>query len=160
MESMRGVEVAESGAWDEVKDFIDTRYVGPAEAAWRILEFPLHGISHAVEALPVHVQGEQTVCLPKADAKDADALQEKAEKQKSEANRVSKEQQAQRPFGTPGRITCPVGTHSTGTSAEWRTVGPRGGIPNTFLYFGLAGSGMRSCAPIKRIDAISRVDDC
>ena len=32
--------------------------------------------------------------------------------------------------------------------------------PNTILYFGLAGSGMRSCAPIKRMDAISRVDDC
>ena len=33
-------------------------------------------------------------------------------------------------------------------------------IPNNLSIFGLAGFGMRSCAPNKAIDAISSVDDC
>ena len=32
--------------------------------------------------------------------------------------------------------------------------------PNNLSIFGLAGSGMRSCAPNKSMDAISSVGDC
>ncbi|XP_046417440.1 uncharacterized protein LOC124178246 [Neodiprion fabricii] len=32
---------------------------GPMEAAWRILELPMHGRSHAVTRLPVHLPGQQ-----------------------------------------------------------------------------------------------------
>ena len=31
---------------DEVSEFLDTRYVGAPEAAWRLLEYELHGRSH------------------------------------------------------------------------------------------------------------------
>ncbi len=41
-------------ATDEIREFLDARYVGPAEAAWRLFEFPMHGRSHAVQRLVVH----------------------------------------------------------------------------------------------------------
>ena len=47
--------------WDEVKDFQDARYVGAPEAAWRLLGYPLHGKSHVVERLPVHLPLQQHV---------------------------------------------------------------------------------------------------
>ena len=40
---------------DEVQDFLDARYVGPPEACWRLLSFDMHGKSHVVERLPVHL---------------------------------------------------------------------------------------------------------
>jgi len=39
---------------DEVSEFVEGRYVGSPEAAWRLFEFPIHGKSHVVERLPVH----------------------------------------------------------------------------------------------------------
>uniref|UniRef100_A0A1I8BSW6 ATP-dependent DNA helicase n=1 Tax=Meloidogyne hapla TaxID=6305 RepID=A0A1I8BSW6_MELHA len=44
---------------DEVKEFIDARYVCPQEAVWRILELPMYDRSHSIMALPVHLEGEQ-----------------------------------------------------------------------------------------------------
>ena len=44
---------------DEVKSFLDSRYCGAPEAAWRLLQFPLHGKSHQVDKLPVHLPLEQ-----------------------------------------------------------------------------------------------------
>ena len=34
---------------DEVKDFLNARYVGPPEACWRLFSFEMHGKSHVVE---------------------------------------------------------------------------------------------------------------
>ena len=48
-------------ARDEIADFLDARYVGAPEAAWRLLEFELHGRSHQVERLPVHLPMQQTI---------------------------------------------------------------------------------------------------
>nr|XP_046478596.1 uncharacterized protein LOC124217240 [Neodiprion pinetum] len=44
---------------NEIQDYVDSRYVGPMEAAWRIIELPMHGRSHAVTRLPVHLPGQQ-----------------------------------------------------------------------------------------------------
>ncbi len=49
----------ETRGGDEIRDYLDARYVGPAEAAWRLCEFPMHGKSHTIERLPVHRDGEQ-----------------------------------------------------------------------------------------------------
>ena len=46
---------------DEVQEFIDARYVGPSESCWRIFGYPMHGRSHAVERLPVHLPGQHSV---------------------------------------------------------------------------------------------------
>ncbi|MAF09722.1 carbamoyl phosphate synthase small subunit, partial [Candidatus Poribacteria bacterium] len=48
-----GVEVTHN---DEVLRYLDSRYVGPPEAVWRLLKFPMKGRSHAVERLPLHLE--------------------------------------------------------------------------------------------------------
>ena len=45
-------------AVDEIRAFVDARYVGPCEAAWRLLQFPLSGMSHSVVRLDVHLPDE------------------------------------------------------------------------------------------------------
>ena len=45
---------------DEVKQFLDARYVGPPEGAWRLFSFPMHDKSHNVERLAVHLKGWET----------------------------------------------------------------------------------------------------
>ena len=48
---------------DKTKQFIDSRYVGAAEACWRIQEKKMHDKSHSVIHLPVHLPGEQNVYM-------------------------------------------------------------------------------------------------
>ena len=48
---------------DEIKDFIESRYVGPVEGYWRITSKKMKDKSHAVIRLPVHLPNEQTICL-------------------------------------------------------------------------------------------------
>ena len=52
---------------DEVKEFLDTRYVGPPEACWRIFEFDMMGRSHSVVRLPVHLPNQQGVSWEQGD---------------------------------------------------------------------------------------------
>jgi len=40
--------------YDEISRFLDFRYLGPMEAAWRIFE--LQAKSHHVERLPIHLR--------------------------------------------------------------------------------------------------------
>ncbi|XP_044591987.1 ATP-dependent DNA helicase pif1-like [Cotesia glomerata] len=44
---------------DEVKNFVDARYVGPVEAAWRIFSKKLQDKSHSIVRLPVHLPNQQ-----------------------------------------------------------------------------------------------------
>jgi hypothetical protein len=46
---------------DEVKTYLDGRYLSPAEAIWRILEFKMHEEFPPVTRLAVHMPGEQPV---------------------------------------------------------------------------------------------------
>jgi hypothetical protein len=46
---------------DEIKQYLDCRYVSPCEACWRILGFPIHGRKPAVERLYFHLLGEHSV---------------------------------------------------------------------------------------------------
>ena len=46
---------------DEVKEFIDARYVGPPESCWPLLSCDIHGKSHVVERLHVHLPGRHAV---------------------------------------------------------------------------------------------------
>jgi len=43
---------------DEIKNFIDTRYVSPPEAMWRIYRFPMNDQTHAIIRLTVHLQND------------------------------------------------------------------------------------------------------
>ena len=49
---------------DEIKAFVEARYVGPVEACWRIQSKPLQNKSHFVTRLPVHLPNGQNVVIP------------------------------------------------------------------------------------------------
>ncbi|MCH85307.1 helicase-like protein, partial [Trifolium medium] len=46
---------------DEIKQYLDYKYVSPSEACWRIFGFPIHGRKPAVERLFFHLLGQQSV---------------------------------------------------------------------------------------------------
>ncbi|XP_051163766.1 uncharacterized protein LOC127283125 [Leptopilina boulardi] len=48
---------------DEIKDFVETRYVGPVEAVRRILNKNLQEKSHSICRLPVHLPNEQNIAI-------------------------------------------------------------------------------------------------
>ena len=48
---------------DEIKEFMDGRYVSTSEATCRILQFPLHAMEPHVLRLPVHLRQGQSVCF-------------------------------------------------------------------------------------------------
>ncbi|XP_052620975.1 uncharacterized protein LOC122194741 [Lactuca sativa] len=46
-------------AVNEIKSFLDGRYICPHEAAWRVLNFPIHERDPPVQVLAVHLDGMQ-----------------------------------------------------------------------------------------------------
>ena len=46
---------------DEIKQYLDCRYISPSEACWRLFSFPIHGRSPAVERLFFHLEGDNSV---------------------------------------------------------------------------------------------------
>jgi PIF1-like helicase/Helitron helicase-like domain at N-terminus len=53
--------------WDEVKNYLDCRYVSSSEAVWRLFEFYQADRSHSVETLPVHLPGENSIAYTEED---------------------------------------------------------------------------------------------
>ncbi|KAJ8982011.1 hypothetical protein NQ317_004098 [Molorchus minor] len=47
--------------YDEIETFLNARYMAPPEAAWHILQFPLHKNTHTVYRLSVHLPQRQIV---------------------------------------------------------------------------------------------------
>jgi hypothetical protein len=52
---------AEEQPIDEIKQYLDCRYISLSEACWRIFGFPIHGRKPAVERLFFHFLGQQSV---------------------------------------------------------------------------------------------------
>ncbi|XP_058767402.1 uncharacterized protein LOC131641097 [Vicia villosa] len=46
---------------DEIKQYLDCRYISPSEACWRIFSYSIHGRKPAVERLFFHLEGENSV---------------------------------------------------------------------------------------------------
>ena len=46
---------------DEIEDYLNGRYLGSAEAAWRIFGFPITGRHPAVMKLSIHLENGQRV---------------------------------------------------------------------------------------------------
>ena len=57
--------------YDEIKKFVQGRYVSACEAVWRIFAFGLHRNSHTVNRLPVHLPEMQPVYFNDGDEQDA-----------------------------------------------------------------------------------------
>uniref|UniRef100_UPI00358EF83A uncharacterized protein n=1 Tax=Myxine glutinosa TaxID=7769 RepID=UPI00358EF83A len=58
-----GIEIRERGRVevDEIKTYLDCRYVSAPETAWRLMEFEMHKQSHSITRLVVHLPELQTV---------------------------------------------------------------------------------------------------
>ena len=63
IEIRRSVPHEEEGEviWDEITTFLDTRYVSPPEAVWRLHERDMHRQSHSIVRLAVHLENQQGV---------------------------------------------------------------------------------------------------
>lgn len=55
------LEVLDEQNRDEVKEYLDARYIGSVESCWHIMEFNMHAEFPAVYRLPVHLEGQQVV---------------------------------------------------------------------------------------------------
>lgn len=53
--------------WDEINTFLDTRYVSPPKAMWRLNENEMHKQSHTIIRLAVHLPLQQTVVFREGD---------------------------------------------------------------------------------------------
>ncbi|XP_016478495.2 uncharacterized protein LOC107799874 [Nicotiana tabacum] len=56
------IESTKTGAEnDEIKKYLDCRYISAIEACWRIFKFDIHYRKPAVERLPFHLEGQNTI---------------------------------------------------------------------------------------------------
>ncbi|CAN7080162.1 unnamed protein product [Brassica oleracea var. botrytis] len=67
---------------DEIKRFIDCRYISPCEGMWRILGFELHYSSTSIQRLSFHIPGEHNVTYD--DEEDIDDVLTKEKNQTSQ----------------------------------------------------------------------------
>jgi hypothetical protein len=65
---------------DEVKYWIDGRYISAIEGCWKILRFLNQEKSHTIMPLPIHLEGEQTVYWE--EGWDEDKIKEAMDKKK------------------------------------------------------------------------------
>nr|GEW59309.1 hypothetical protein [Tanacetum cinerariifolium] len=79
--SKNGTSVSEPGAStatyrpqvviDEIKNYLDARYISPYEACWRIFKFDIHYREPAVHILSVHLMNMQCVVFREQDRLDS-----------------------------------------------------------------------------------------
>ena len=67
------VEIQQQYEHDEIRQYVDARYVAPVEAAYRLYKLPLMGFSHSITRLPVHLPNFQNVFF--RDGEHEQALQ-------------------------------------------------------------------------------------
>ncbi|KAH0679181.1 hypothetical protein KY284_020266 [Solanum tuberosum] len=48
---------------DEIKKYLDCRYISATKACWRIFKFDIHHRQPTVERLPFHLQGQNTIIV-------------------------------------------------------------------------------------------------
>ncbi|XP_066916947.1 uncharacterized protein [Clytia hemisphaerica] len=65
------IEIAERKDHDEVRTFLDARYVSAPEACWRLFAFPMHTQSHTVIRLAVHLPNFQRVYFREGEEENA-----------------------------------------------------------------------------------------
>ena len=66
---------------DEIKEYMEARYICPPEAAWRLLKYPLHSNSHAIVRLKFHLPNDNTVFFNENDEINEESLHRLAQTQ-------------------------------------------------------------------------------
>jgi PIF1-like helicase/Helicase len=67
---------------NEIKEYLDARYIGSVESCWHIFEFPMHAEKPTVYRLPVHLEDQQLIYFNADDHVD-DVLERGATKETS-----------------------------------------------------------------------------
>jgi hypothetical protein len=62
-----GEEVGHNEQVDEIKQYLDARYVSTSEGTWRLFKTPIHDRSLAIERLPVHLPNQQLAIYRNTD---------------------------------------------------------------------------------------------
>jgi len=57
----RAIMKISSGIQDKIKAHLDSCFIGPTEAYWKIFEFNMHGESPVVRCLSIHLPNEHYV---------------------------------------------------------------------------------------------------
>ena len=65
---------------DEIKEYVDARYIGSVESCWHMFEFSMHALKPTVYRLPVHLEDQQLVYYNPDDNPD-DVLERGANKE-------------------------------------------------------------------------------
>ena len=65
---------------DEIKEYMDARYIGSVESCWHMFEFPMHVLKPTVYRLSVHLEDQQLVYYNPDDNPD-DVLERGANKE-------------------------------------------------------------------------------
>jgi len=60
----------DSSVTDEIRNYVDCRYIGAMEAVWRIFHFPLHDRRPSVQSLQIHLEHQQPVIFQDGHAAD------------------------------------------------------------------------------------------
>ena len=58
VKNFKNNENVDKETYNEISNYIDSRYVSPMEAAWRIEELPLSDRSHHIVRLAIHVENQ------------------------------------------------------------------------------------------------------
>lgn len=66
---------------DDIKRYIDARYVSAIEGVWRLYHFPLHDRDPSVVRLQIHLEGQHMVTFRPDDS--VEAVRERAESEKT-----------------------------------------------------------------------------
>jgi hypothetical protein len=53
---------------DEIKRYVTCRYIGPSQAVWGLLEFPMYEEHLTIVRLPLHLSYEQSVRFSRSDS--------------------------------------------------------------------------------------------
>jgi hypothetical protein len=67
---------------NEIKEYLDCRYICEQDALWRLLEYDIHYHWPPVERLPVHLPLQNTVCLHKGTKLNSIAKDPRSQKTK------------------------------------------------------------------------------
>ena len=73
----QGQEEAVPANVDEVAKYLDARYLGPCEAAWRVFSFTLHDEKPCIQRLELHEEGHHMVVFD--DTADAQHVRDAAD---------------------------------------------------------------------------------
>ena len=55
------MEISADQQRDEIKEYLDARYISAAESCWHIFEFSMHSESPSVYQLPVHLENQHLI---------------------------------------------------------------------------------------------------